>query len=199
MTEAATTRTVKQRTDGAALSALLCAIGERQDKAAFAELFRHFAPRLKSYIIRLGSDAGSAEELTQETMVLVWRKASQFDKAKASASTWIFTIARNARIDAFRRNRRPEFDPDDPALVPDPLEAPDASIDREQSASQLSEAMKRLSEHERAVLQLSFFEDLSHGMIAKRLDIPLGTVKSRIRLAFGKLRAALSDLGGQAT
>jgi len=190
---------VKQKTDGAALSALLCAIGETQDKEAFAELFKHFAPRLKSYIIRLGSDAGAAEELTQETMVLVWRKASQFDPAKASASTWIFTIARNARIDAFRREKRPEYDPEDPALVPDALEAPDEPISREQSAAQLANAMQRLSEPERAVLHLSFFEDLSHGMIAERLGIPLGTVKSRMRLAFGKLRAALSELGGQPT
>ena len=131
--------------------------------------------------------------------MLVWRKASQFDPAKASASTWIFTIARNARIDAFRREKRPEYDPEDPALVPDALEAPDEPISREQSAAQLANAMQRLSEPERAVLHLSFFEDLSHGMIAERLGIPLGTVKSRMRLAFGKLRAALSELGGQPT
>jgi len=192
-------QSAEQRKAGAALTALLCAIGEKQDRQAFAELFAHFAPRLKSYIIRLGSDAGAAEELTQETMVLVWRKASQFDPAKASASTWIFTIARNARIDAFRREKRPEYDPEDPALVPDALEAPDEPISREQSAAQLANAMQRLSEPERAVLHLSFFEDLSHGMIAERLGIPLGTVKSRMRLAFGKLRAALSELGGQPT
>lgn len=182
--------------NGTVLSALIRSVAEDRDKAAFAELFRHFAPRLKSYLLRLGSDPGAAEELAQETMVLVWRKAVLYDPAKATASTWIFTIARNARVDAFRRERRPEIDAEDPALVPDSPEPPDEAINREQSAAQLAEAMKTLSEGEKEILHLSFFEDLSHSMIAERLSIPLGTVKSRIRLAFGKLRSALSEAEG---
>lgn len=187
--------TEQTRADAAALSALLVTVGLHQDKAAFANLFRHFAPRVKSYLLRLGADAAGAEEAMQEAMVLVWRKAAQFDPAKASASTWIFTIARNARIDAFRKDRRPEIDPDDPALTPDPAEPPDASIQREQSAARLNEAIAGLSDAEQSVLQLSFFQDLSHAMIAKKLDLPLGTVKSRLRLAFAKLREALPEFG----
>ena len=182
----------------AELAELLVAVGVRQDRAAFAELFRHFAPRLKSYLLRLGSDNATAEEAMQEAMVLVWRKAGQYDPARANPSTWIFTIARNVRIDVFRRDKRPELDPDDPALVPDPIEPPDANIARSQSAARLNEALKMLSEAEQAVLRLSYFEELSHSMIAERLGVPLGTVKSRLRLAFGKLRDALSELGGSA-
>ena len=184
-------------TGSALLSAMLCKVGECQDRDAFAKLFQHFAPRLKGYLLRLGSDAGAAEELMQETFVLIWRKAGQFDPARASASTWVFTIARNARIDAFRRDRRPEIDLEDPALVPDPIEPPDDAVNRHQSATRLTAAMQQLSEAERAVLHLSYFEDLSHGKIAERLNIPLGTVKSRIRLAFGKLRGSLSETESQ--
>lgn len=194
--EAASGETRESTPDAAALSRLLLSVGSTRDKAAFAELFRHFAPRLKGYLLRLGGDAAAAEEAMQEAMVLVWRKAEQFDPAKANASTWIFTIARNVRIDTFRRERRPEFDPDDPALVPDPEEQPDASLARGQSAVMVREALTKLSEAERAVLHLSFFEDLSHSVIASKLGVPLGTVKSRLRLAFGKLRDELSDLEG---
>lgn len=182
--------------DAATLSRLLIAVGSAADREAFAELFRHFAPRLKGYLMRLGGDAAAAEEAMQEAMVLVWRKAGQFDPAKANASTWIFTIARNVRIDSFRRERRPELDPDDPALVPDAEEQPDATLAKGQSALRVREAMTRLSEAEQTVLHLSFFEDLSHSVIARKLGVPLGTVKSRLRLAFGKLRGALSDLEG---
>ena len=183
--------------DPAVLSRLLTAVGDDRDREAFAELFRHFAPRLKSYLLRLGGDAAAAEESMQEAMVLVWRKAGQFNPAKASASTWIFTIARNARIDSYRRDRRPELDPDDPALVPDPIDPPDVNVNRDQSAARVQAAIAALSEAEQSVLRLSFFEDLSHSAIAERLKLPLGTVKSRLRLAFGKLRETLSEVGGK--
>ncbi|MCC6736627.1 MAG: sigma-70 family RNA polymerase sigma factor [Bauldia sp.] len=179
--------------DPAALSRLLHAVATERDRAAFAELFRHFSPRLKSYLLRLGGTAAGAEELVQETMVAVWRKADRYDPAKASASTWIFTIARNLRIDAYRRERHPEIEADDPVLSPDPVEAPDASLGREQDAGRLAEALARLSDGEQALLRMSFFDDLSHSVIAGRLGLPLGTVKSRIRLAFGKLRGALAQ------
>jgi RNA polymerase sigma-70 factor (ECF subfamily) len=179
-----------------ALAELLVAVGAQQDRAAFAELFRHFAPRLKSYLMRLGGDASAAEEAMQETMVRVWRRADQYDPEKANPSTWIFTIARNVRIDIFRRERRPELDPDDPALVPEPEAAPDEALAREQSVARVAEAMKTLSDAERSVLRLSFFDGLSHSQIAKQLGLPLGTVKSRLRLSFGKLREALPEYGG---
>lgn len=179
--------------DPATLSRLLCDVAERRDKAAFAELFRHFSPRLKSYLLRLGGTSAGAEELVQETMVAVWRKADRYDPRKASASTWIFTIARNLRIDAYRRQKHPEIEADDPALAPEPTEAPDTALGREQEAALLTEALARLSDAERALLRMSFYDDLSHSTIAGQLGLPLGTVKSRIRLAFGKLRGALGQ------
>ncbi|MCW5713315.1 MAG: sigma-70 family RNA polymerase sigma factor [Bauldia sp.] len=179
--------------DPATLSRHLCDVAERRDKAAFAELFRHFSPRLKSYLLRLGGSASGAEELVQETMVAVWRKADRYDPSKASASTWIFTIARNLRIDAYRRQKHPEIEADDPALAPEPDEAPDVAVGRGQDAARLTEALSRLSDADRSLLRMSFYDDLSHSTIADRLGLPLGTVKSRIRLAFGKLRTALAQ------
>jgi RNA polymerase sigma-70 factor (ECF subfamily) len=147
--------------------------------------------------MRLGADASAAEEVTQEAMVQVWRNADQFDRSKASASTWIFTIARNLSIDAFRRARRPSFDPSDPAFIPDGEMLPDLQLERAETEQRVRLVMNSLSPNERSVLMLSFYENLSHGEIAERLGIPLGTVKSRIRLAFAKIRTALETRQGE--
>jgi RNA polymerase sigma-70 factor (ECF subfamily) len=153
---------------------------------------------VEAYLRRLGAAQPAAEELMQEAMVTVWRKAGQFDPQKASASTWLFTIVRNLRIDAYRRDRRPELDPDDPALAPDPDPQADAVLFGQQSSVRLHEALKLLNDNERMILNLAYFDDRSHSEIAAELGIPLGTVKSRIRLAFAKLRNALGDsLGGE--
>lgn len=182
-----------QKPDGQdGLNAHFCAclqkIADDGDRDAFKTLFDHFAPRVKTYVIKLGATPMQADELAQETMLRVWRKAGQFDATKAAASTWIFRIARNLRIDAFRRDSRPELDPDDPSLGPEPEVMPDDQLDAAQSAALVRGAMKDLPEEQKSVLQLAFFEDLSHGEIASRLQIPLGTVKSRSRLALARLR-----------
>ncbi len=174
-------------------AACLAAIAESRDRQAFATLFRHFAPRLKSYVCKLGTDPMTAEELVQETMVTLWRKAAHYDPAKAAPSTWIFTIARNLRIDAIRRERRPEPDMADPLLVPEPAALASETIEQSQRAARLRRAVLELPKDQRAVLQLSFFEDHAHGAIADHLGIPLGTVKSRLRLAFRRLRSVLGD------
>lgn len=166
----------------------------RQDRSAFAHLFRHFAPRVKSYMLRLGSDESQAEELAQEALAMVWRKAAQYDADRAAASTWIFTIARNLRIDAFRRTNRPELDPDDPALVPDPPPQGDAVVAQKQTAELVRAALATLPEEQRQVLHMSFFDEKTHSEIAAALDLPLGTVKSRIRLAFGRVKASIGNL-----
>ena len=186
----ATARSIDNAADAAAC---LAAIAERRDRQAFATVFRHFAPRLKSYICKLGTDPMTAEELVQETMVTLWRKAAHYDPAKAAPSTWIFTIARNLRIDAIRRERRPEPDMTDPLLVPEPAALASETIEQSQRAARLRRAVLALPTEQRAVLRLSFFEDHAHGAIAERLGIPLGTVKSRLRLAFRRLRSALGD------
>ena len=173
-------------------NAALCSVAGR-DREAFAALFAHFAPRLKSYMLRLGSSDSQAEELAQEAMVTVWRKADRYDPERAAASTWIFTIARNLRIDAYRRGNHPELDPDDPALVPDAPPAADAEVARKQDAARIRAALAELPEEQREVVRLSFFDDKTHTEISEALDIPLGTVKSRIRLAFARIRTSLDD------
>jgi RNA polymerase sigma factor (sigma-70 family) len=174
---------------------LLVAVGGRRDVKAFEILFRYYAPRIKSYMSRGGGDRQLSEELMQETMTAVWNKAARFDPAKGAVSTWIFTIARNLRIDAYRRDRRPEFDPDDPAFVQDHAVAADFAFEQEESAGALHQAIAELPEEQAELLRLSFFEDRSHSAIATLLELPLGTVKSRMRLAFAKLRAALGKTG----
>lgn len=163
--------------------ALIQMVGTKRDVGAFETIFRHFAPRVRAYMARLSADAQTAEETMQETMIAVWNKAGQFDPSKGALSTWIFTIARNHRIDAFRREKRPEFDPNDPVFVPDEIVQADAKIQAKQASQQLHEAMAKLPEEQIALLKLSYFEDHSHSAIATKLNIPLGTVKSRMRLA----------------
>ncbi len=190
------TRELKSIDPAQLMAGHLKAIASSQDRTAFEEVFRHFAPRVKAYLSKSGGDPGLAEELMQETMAAVWRKAAQFDPAKASASTWIFTIARNLRIDAYRRERRPEVDFDDPALVPEDEAPADNIIEARQNAEMMHEALSTLSQAEQDVLKLAFFEDKSQSVIATQLGIPLGTVKSRMRLSFGKLRVAMSEMLG---
>ncbi|WP_291859962.1 sigma-70 family RNA polymerase sigma factor [Bradyrhizobium sp.] len=171
-------------------------IANDRSETAFDVLFRHFAPRIKSYCMRLGADASGAEEITQEAMVSIWRNAAQFDPSRASASTWIFTIARNLSIDRFRKGRRPEFDPNDPALVPEDQQTPDRLVEKTEMEENVRKIMESLSSNQRHVLMLSFYENLSHGEISRQLNLPVGTVKSRIRLAFAKIRSALDASHG---
>jgi RNA polymerase sigma-70 factor (ECF subfamily) len=172
---------------------LLVLVGQSQDRAAYSQLFAYYAPRVKSYLMRLGADAAGAEEIAQDVMVTVWRKAGLFDRAQASVSTWIFRIARNRRIDVFRRTKRPDLPPDEPMVLPAAAEAPDARVDAQDVEARVREAMKDLPAEQMEMLQLAFYEGLSHRDIADRLDVPLGTVKSRIRLAFLKLKGKLGD------
>lgn len=173
--------------------ALLLAVARRHDRRAFAVLFQHFAPRLKAYLLRLGAEGGAAEELAQEAMIMVWRRAETFDPAQASVGTWIFRIARNKRIDALRRERRPEVDPDDPCLRPDPEPGADTLVERGQSEERVRAAILSLPAEQAEVVRMAYFEDKAHGTIAEETDLPLGTVKSRLRLAMGRLKKALGE------
>ena len=158
------------------------------DRAAFALLFAHFAPRLKAYLMRLGTPAQAAEDLAQEAMLMLWRKAALFDPAKASAATWIFTIARNLRIDAIRKERRPGFDPADPGLTPEAEPDAEDELSLAQSEAAVRVALKDLPAEQMHIVELSFFADKPHSQIAAELSIPLGTVKSRLRLAMARLK-----------
>ncbi|MBS0412093.1 MAG: sigma-70 family RNA polymerase sigma factor [Proteobacteria bacterium] len=170
---------------------LIAAVSERADRDAFAELFEHFAPRVKSYMLRLGAAPEAAEELAQEALLTVWRKAASFDPSRAAASTWIFTIARNLHIDALRRTRPPPAE--DPADTPAGPATPDALVAAGQDEARLRQAIATLSHEQAEVIRLSFYADQPHAEIAVALGLPLGTVKSRLRLAMGRLRTLLGD------
>jgi RNA polymerase sigma-70 factor (ECF subfamily) len=177
------------------LADLMQRIALSGDRAAFRTLFEHFAPRLKGYLVRLGLESGRAEELAQEVMVTVWRKANSFDRAQGSVATWVFRIARNRRIDLFRREKTAQLDENDPGLLPVAEAAPDARLDADQRQARVAAALADLPEEQRALVRAHFYEGLTHSEIAERTGLALGTVKSRLRLAFGKLRGQLeSDL-----
>ena len=171
---------------------LIEAIATRQDRAAFARLFNYFAPRVKAFIMRGGADAESAQEVAQEALIMVWRKAASFDRTRASATTWLYTIARNKRIDLLRRNNRPAIDTEDWLTVFAPEEEDaDKSVLAGQTYTRVKELLSGLSPDQLVVIEKAFFEDKTHTAIAEELKLPLGTVKSRIRLALGRLRDAL--------
>lgn len=176
-------------------AALVEAVAFRRDRSAFARLFDYFAPRVHAYLLRLRLDPILADELTQEVMTTLWQKAALFDASKSSVATWLFRIARNRRIDILRR-RRDEGPVDSQALrVPDPAVMPDDSVDAGQRERMVRTALALLPPEQLALVQLAFFEGLTHSEIAERTDLPLGTVKSRLRLAFARLRRALDDEG----
>lgn len=171
-------------------SALLSQLAETKDKQLYIQLFRHFAPKIKAYIIRLGLVDSTAEELMQETMLSVWRKAHMYNRSKAAASTWIFTLARNQSIDWMRKQKYPEYG------LEEWHEEPDDSVDEcEQvvTSDRMAKAIQRLPENQAQVIYMSFFEGRSHSDISDRLGIPLGSVKSRIRLASEKLKLMWRD------
>jgi RNA polymerase sigma-70 factor (ECF subfamily) len=177
-------------------AALVSAVAERRDREAFARLFDHFVPRIEAYLSRLGAGPATAEEISQDVMLTLWRKADLFDSAKSSVTTWLYRIARNRRIDAARRDRMDYVDPMDIALEQVAEDAAlDSAMDMQQREEVLRAAIRQLPEEQLSLVRLAFFESLSHSAIADRTGLPLGTVKSRIRLAFGRLRRTLEAQG----
>ncbi|MEM1276209.1 MAG: sigma-70 family RNA polymerase sigma factor [Pseudomonadota bacterium] len=173
--------------------ALLRRVAEQNDRAAFSQLFQRYAGRIKAFLIRAGAHREEAEEGAQEVFVALWRRAETFDPTKAGATTWIYTIARNKRIDMLRRARRAEPDISDPLFVPDDIESSEtlvAGVDRD---ARVRAAILALPDDQRAVIRLAFFAGLSHAEIAQQLEAPLGTVKSRLRLSFARLRDELGS------
>ena len=164
-------------------------IQANQDQQAFAELFSYFAPRVKAFLIKSGANPGLAEECTQEVMATLWHKADLFDPSRASVSTWIFTIARNKKIDALRKQRRPE--PEDLAWGPEAEPEAADVLALQQETKNLSKAITRLPEQQRDLIKRAYYGDLSHSEIAAETGLPLGTIKSRLRLALVKLRQAM--------
>jgi RNA polymerase sigma-70 factor (ECF subfamily) len=172
---------------------LLAAVAEKRDQRAFAALFDRFAPKVKAYALRRGADQARADELVQDVMLTLWRKADAFDLSRAQASTWLFTIARNRWIDHIRQEQRPALDPNDPMFVGEPEPAADQRLVDEGAARDLRAAIKTLPEEQASLIHTSYFEDLSQRDIARTTGVPLGTVKSRIRLAMAHLFRELGD------
>ena len=181
--------------DDGVLAAWIDAVATMRDRSAFARLFAHFGPRVKGYLRRLGADDGTAEDLTQEVMLSVWRRAEQYDRRLAAPSTWVFTIARNKRIDVLRRQRRAtDQEIEDPITERDPEPRGDQAVEARQLRDRVREAIATLPGEQAELVRIFYFEDKSHSEIAGALDLPLGTVKSRLRLALGKMRATLGSV-----
>lgn len=176
------------------MTELLRRIAGGSDTAAFHELYVSYGPRLKAYLARHGADAATAEDLAQETLFAVWRRARLYASEKGSVSTWIFTIARNLWIDRLRREVPWQELPEAHAQETSPEPLPDAVVSENEVQLRVRAALAALPAEQRAVLELAYLEGLSHGEIAARLALPLGTVKSRVRIAYGRLRAAVVDL-----
>ena len=164
-------------------------IRDNQDQAAFAELFEHFAPRVKGFLMKSGSDASLAEECAQEVLATCWHKAHMFDPARASVATWIFTIARNRKVGVLRRQRRREAE--DVGWGPEDGPAQAEVVALQQESEQLGQAIAALPAAQRELIEQAYFGDMSHSEIAQKTGLPLGTIKSRIRLALERLRHAM--------
>lgn len=177
------------------MSDLLSSIARDRSEEAFSLLFERYAHRVKAYMLRQGADPATAEELAQETLLTVWRKAALYSAEKGSLTTWIFTIARNLRIDRLRRETAWQELPEDIAerLVSDEA-PPDEAASLKQREARVQAVLGDLSAEQRQVVELAYIDGLSHSEISERLSLPLGTVKSRMRLAYQKVRSALEDL-----
>ena len=173
------------------LTFLIGRIASFKDKTAFSELFKLVGPRIKGYLMKLGSSDVAAEDILQEVMLTVWRKSETFDRSKAAVSTWLFTIARNKRIDMLRKEIRPQLDPLDPMLSPNQEAAADDIYGSNQEAIKISKAIEQLPTDQAVLIKMTYYEDKSHSIISDELKMPLGTVKSRIRLASTRLRKLL--------
>jgi RNA polymerase sigma-70 factor (ECF subfamily) len=175
---------------------LLLRVGNDRDRSAFKKLYEHFAPRLKSFLLRIGSDMSAAEEICQESMIMVWRRAETFNPDSAGASTWIFTIARNKRIDKLRKDNRPLPDLNDPSFFQIPVDKSDDILQRVEEEKKIKNALKNLPPEQAKLILSAYYEEKSHRKIADETNLPLGTVKSRIRLAINRLRTQLEEIEG---
>ena len=175
-------------------AAVLLRVANARDRAAFTVLFDHFAPRLKSFMMRKGSNAEQAEDLVQETMIAMWSKAAMFSTDRGSVSTWVFTIARNLRIDRLRREKSQLYTDLEDFDAPDLAASAHDVLGRSQEDNHVSQALAQIPVEQRELLILSFVEDVPQSEIALKLGIPLGTVKSRMRLGYQRLRKLLETM-----
>lgn len=199
MSLASWTNTPYRRTHRAArtnaLDDLVIAVGASRDGKAFTILFDHFRPRVQAQMVRLGLAPVAAEDVTQDVMETIWRKAHLYDPGKSAAARWVLQIARNRRIDLRRRSRELSIAPEDFLAIPDPAEGSEERLDAARRDDCVRAALEALPQEQLTLVRLAFFEGLSHRAIARRLNLPLGTVKSRLRLAFARMHRLLLDAG----
>ena len=176
----------------------LAKVAESQDISSFKKIFDYFSPRLKSFLMRSGADEAIAEEIIQETMTIIWTKADYYDPKVASPSTWIYTIARNKKIDILRKSRKAILEDIDTAILPPVESKADENIEHDQKFEMIAQYLDDFPEDQLNLLKMNFFEEKSHGEISEITKIPLGTVKSRIRLALEKIRGKLEQDGTMA-
>lgn len=168
-------------------------VRDQRDRVAFGKLFTHFAPRLKTMFQRSGFSGAQAEEIVQDVLLTVWRKADQFDAARAEAGAWVYGIARNRMIDVARKDRRPM--PEELRLPQEQRsEDPTQVYALEQEVARLRQAVAALPEQQRLLVEHAYLGELSHSEIEGLTGLPLGTVKSRIRLGLDRLRHSLREL-----
>ena len=175
-------------------SSLLKQIAQLRDRQAFAKLFDYFGPRIKSFMMRKGANAEQAEDLVQETLIAVWTKAAMYSPERGSVSTWVFTIARNLHIDKLRRERSQLYTDLEDFDAPDLSAGAEESLGRSQEDNHVAAALAQIPEEQRQLLILSYVDDVTQSEIAKRMNLPLGTVKSRMRLGYQRLRKILETL-----
>ncbi len=178
----------------AAMADPLDRLSKEEDAGAFRALYETYAPRVKAYMQRRGADAATAEDLAQETLLTVWRKARLYSRERGSAAAWIFTIARNLRIDRLRQQLPVQALADDHRETPSDAPPPDEELHRDEVRRRVQAVLGELPRDQHDVVVLAYVEGLSQSEIAERLSVPLGTVKSRMRLAYRRLRPAVEDL-----
>lgn len=170
----------------------MLAVRDKRDKTAFARLFAFYAPRLKGMLMRSGMGSAQAEDIVQDVMLSVWRKSEQFDPGRAQVSGWIYRIARNRQVDIARKAQRPM--PEDVETETPPEADPGQILSLSEEAGQLREALARLRPDQRDVIARAYLGDLTHTEIQAETGLPMGTIKSRIRLGLERLRHELKDL-----
>ena len=173
---------------------LLCKVADERDQRAFQELFDAFSGRIKSYMVRHGAEAATADDIVQEAFTTVWRKAHLFDRRKGTAPSWIFRVARNLRIDRVRKERVWQPLPDDHLEQVSEDAPPDEAVSQNERQEAVREALGLLPPEQLEVIELCYMDGLSQSEAAERLELPIGTVKSRMRLAYSKLQPILTDV-----
>ena len=166
-------------------------IAEDHSKAAFAEVFKEFYPRVKSYLSSLSVHYERVDDIAQDVMTTIWRKAHQYDSTKAAPVTWIFTIARNRYIDVCVRKKNHQFSTEDAGFFMVDLEEPDVAFARVQNQEVINNVVEHLPETHIELVKMAYFRDYSHREISEKTGLPLGTVKSRLRVALQKMRKFL--------